>query len=195
MKSENVLKNKLKVIIKADTSKMAEMSPLSEGGRSSNVECFQNFTAPEVFVQGLAGMVNQQDVEAIIRSQKYMLQRFEKTNEMLVNCNALSAARFQNAFHDFKKHTQMLAEMKKDMDNVFRRIRNIKAKLANQHPQAFEIASANQRKEKGKEDEDDEDDDVVAESSSVPSSACTSRQVTIEKSESVDIPTKKHLKF
>ena len=51
---------------------MAEMSPLSEGSRGSNVECFQNFTAPEVFVQGLAGMVNQQDVEAMIRSQKYM---------------------------------------------------------------------------------------------------------------------------
>jgi len=36
------------------------------------VECFQNFTAPEVFIQGLAGMVNQGDIETIIRSQKYM---------------------------------------------------------------------------------------------------------------------------
>lgn len=25
----------------------------------SNFECFQNYTAPEVFVQGLAGIVNQ----------------------------------------------------------------------------------------------------------------------------------------
>ena len=56
---------------------------------------------------------------------------------MLVNCNALSATRFQNAVQDFKKHTQMLAEMKKDMDSVFRRVRVIKAKLAQQHPQAF----------------------------------------------------------
>ena len=38
----------------------------------SNVECFQNFTAPEVFIQGVAGMVNQQDAETMIRSQKYM---------------------------------------------------------------------------------------------------------------------------
>lgn len=38
----------------------------------SNFECFQNYTAPEVFVQGLAGIVNQGDVEIIIRAQKQM---------------------------------------------------------------------------------------------------------------------------
>lgn len=49
------------------------MSPVgSENGIGSDVECFQNYTAPEVFTQGLAGMVNQQDVHTIIRSQKYM---------------------------------------------------------------------------------------------------------------------------
>lgn len=54
-------------------NRMAGISPQSEGGTSSNAaECFQNYTAPEVFVQGLAGMVNQQDTETIIRSQKYM---------------------------------------------------------------------------------------------------------------------------
>ena len=35
-------------------------------------ECFQNFTPPEVFVQGLAGFIQQQDVEAMIRAQKQM---------------------------------------------------------------------------------------------------------------------------
>lgn len=38
----------------------------------SNFECFQNYTAPEVFVQGLAGIVNQGDVEIMIRAQKQM---------------------------------------------------------------------------------------------------------------------------
>lgn len=37
-----------------------------------SIECFQNYSAPEVFVQGLAGMVDQTDVEAIIRAQKIM---------------------------------------------------------------------------------------------------------------------------
>lgn len=37
-----------------------------------SIECFQNYSAPEVFVQGLAGMVDQTDVETIIRAQKNM---------------------------------------------------------------------------------------------------------------------------
>jgi hypothetical protein len=39
-----------------------------------DLECsiYQNYTAAEVFVQGLAGVVNQQDVESMIRAQKKM---------------------------------------------------------------------------------------------------------------------------
>ena len=48
---------------------MAASSPDSDLG---SIDCFQNYTAPEVFVQGLAGQINQQDVEAIIRAQKQM---------------------------------------------------------------------------------------------------------------------------
>ncbi len=66
------------------------------------------------------------------------MTRFEKSNEMLVNCNALSSTRFQNGELDFKKHTQMLTEMRKDVDNIFRRIRAIKAKLASQYPKQYE---------------------------------------------------------
>nr|CAG4638701.1 EOG090X0CBU [Cyclestheria hislopi] len=104
-------------------------------------ECFQNFTAPEVFVQGLAGLVNQHDVESMIRAQKQMLQRFEKTNEMLVNCNALSQAHLQKATQEFKKHIQLLNDMKKDLDNIFKRIRVLKSKVAGQYPQAYKEAT------------------------------------------------------
>jgi hypothetical protein len=39
-----------------------------------DMECsiYQNYTASEVFVQGLAGLVNHQDVESMIRAQKKM---------------------------------------------------------------------------------------------------------------------------
>ena len=46
-----------------------QSTPESETG---SFECFQNYTAPEVFVQGLAGIVDQQDVESMIRAQKQM---------------------------------------------------------------------------------------------------------------------------
>ncbi|XP_020711170.1 kxDL motif-containing protein CG10681 isoform X2 [Athalia rosae] len=112
-------------------------TPESDAG---SFECFQNYTAPEVFVQGLAGIVDQQDVESMIRAQKQMLQRFEKTNEMLTNCNQLSVNRLKTAGAEFKKHTALLADMKRDLDHIFKRIRVVKTKLSQQYPQAFNEA-------------------------------------------------------
>ncbi|XP_037084839.1 kxDL motif-containing protein CG10681-like [Pollicipes pollicipes] len=121
----------------------AEGEPSSEMLTSSyyGYECFQNYTAPEVFIQGLAGTVSTEDTEAIIRAQKVMLQRFEKTNAMLTNCNALSAQRLQNTTVDFKKHVQMLTDMKKDLSQIFERIRKLKAKLSSQYPKQFADAA------------------------------------------------------
>lgn len=39
---------------------------------TSDFELFQNYTANEVFVQQLAGVVNQGDISCIIKSQKQM---------------------------------------------------------------------------------------------------------------------------
>ncbi|XP_039297375.1 kxDL motif-containing protein CG10681 [Nilaparvata lugens] len=111
-----------------------ETTPESDIG---SIECFQNYTAPEVFIQGLAGIVDQQDVESMIRAQKQMLQRFEKTNEMLLNCNSLSVNRLKVASAELKKHTQLLVEIRKDLDGVFKRVRNLKTKLGDQYPDAF----------------------------------------------------------
>ncbi|CAK9794724.1 KxDL motif-containing protein CG10681 [Anthophora quadrimaculata] len=115
----------------------AQGTPESDTG---SFECFQNYTAPEVFIQGLAGIVDQQDVESMIRAQKQMLQRFEKTNEMLTNCNQLSINRLKTAGSEFKKHTALLVEMKRDLDYIFKRIRIVKNKLSQQYPQAFNEA-------------------------------------------------------
>ncbi|XP_063975154.1 kxDL motif-containing protein CG10681 [Diachasmimorpha longicaudata] len=115
----------------------AQGTPESDAG---SFECFQNYTAPEVFIQGLAGIVDQQDVESMIRAQKQMLQRFEKTNEMLTNCNQLSVNRLKSAGTEFKKHTALLVEMKKDLDYIFKKIRVVRNKLNQQYPQAVNEA-------------------------------------------------------
>lgn len=39
---------------------------------TSDFECFQNFTSPEIFVQQLANVVSQADISCIIKSQKQM---------------------------------------------------------------------------------------------------------------------------
>lgn len=53
------------------TNSMQE-SELESRSMQESIECFQNYTASEVFVQGLAGLVNFQDSEVMIRAQKQM---------------------------------------------------------------------------------------------------------------------------
>ena len=67
----------------------------------------------------------------------FRLQRFEKTNEMLANCNQLSITRLKDATNDFKKHTALLVDMKKDLDYILKKIKTIKTKLNQQYPDAY----------------------------------------------------------
>ncbi|XP_055371963.1 kxDL motif-containing protein CG10681 isoform X2 [Condylostylus longicornis] len=138
------------------TSEMSSSMQSRQIGEESEFSIFQNYTAAEVFIQGLAGIVNQSDVESMIRAQKHMLQRFEKTNEMIVNCNALSVNRLKVASEDFKKHVKLLNDMKKDLDYIFRKIRNIRTKISQQYPEAYAEALP-QRNSFAEEAEDDDD--------------------------------------
>lgn len=83
------------------------------------------------------------------------LQRFEKTNEMLLNCNALSASRLKLAGEEFKKHSKLLGDMKKDLDYIFKKIRNIKAKISAQYPDAFAAAQPKSRQSYAEEADDE----------------------------------------
>lgn len=56
---------------------------------------------------------------------------------MLTNCNQLSISRIKTAGSEFKKHTALLVDMKKDLDYIFKKIRIIKNKLNQQYPQSF----------------------------------------------------------
>ena len=56
---------------------------------------------------------------------------------MLSNCNTLSSTRLERASKDFKQHINNLNDMKRDLETIFKRIRTIKTKLSQQHPEAF----------------------------------------------------------
>lgn len=72
---------------------------------------------------------------------------------MLTNCNALSASRLKTVGPEFKKHTQLLVDMKKDLDYIFKKIRVIKTKLSSQYPQEFAEAQRNSLAEEADEEE------------------------------------------
>lgn len=59
---------------------------------------------------------------------------------MLLNCNALSNGRLKAANDDFKKHIKLVNDMKKDLDYIFKKIRNIKTRIGVQYPQAMKRA-------------------------------------------------------
>ncbi|XP_060038395.1 kxDL motif-containing protein 1 isoform X1 [Erinaceus europaeus] len=114
-------------------------------------------SASRAFCSHMLSMVNEEDVNAIILAQKNMLDRFEKTNQMLLNFNGLAGARLQHMAERLGQHTRALLDMKRDLDSVFRRIRlvspecsqartpspslsphrTLKSKLSRQHPEAF----------------------------------------------------------
>lgn len=52
-------------------------------------------------------------------------RRFEKTNEKLDSFNDLSSHRLVTTLQDFRKHTHLLVEAKKDLHSIFRRIRSV----------------------------------------------------------------------
>ncbi|KAI8495927.1 KxDL motif-containing protein 1 [Branchiostoma belcheri] len=94
----------------------------------------------DVFLRSLVDLVNDDDVNAVLQAQRHMVNRFEKTNEMLQSFNTLSSIRFDETQEMFKKHTQTLLDMKKDLDHIFRRIRELKGKVSKQYPEAFQAA-------------------------------------------------------
>ncbi|XP_072291075.1 kxDL motif-containing protein 1 [Eucyclogobius newberryi] len=130
-------------------------------------------TASGVFCNRMLSMVNSEDVNAIIQAQRHMLDRFEKTNEMLINFNGLSNVRLQQMNERFLLHTRTLVEMKKDLDSVFRRIRTLKGKLAKQYPDAY----SNIHESPILEDDDDEFDPVPP-SVATPTTIATPEQST-----------------
>ncbi|KAG1933188.1 kxDL motif-containing protein 1 isoform X1 [Pimephales promelas] len=131
-------------------------------------------TASGIFCNRMLSMVNSEDVNAIIQAQRHMLDRFEKTNEMLINFNGLSNVRLQQMNEHFLMHTRTLIEMKKDLDSIFRRIRTLKGKVAKQYPEAF----SNINECSNLEDDDDEFDPIPPSVATTITTTATSEQST-----------------
>lgn len=68
----------------------------------------------------------------------YSLQRFEKTNEMLSNCNTLSVSRLKVAGQQFKNYKQLLTDIKKDLDYTFKKINVLKNKIQSHYPEGID---------------------------------------------------------
>lgn len=107
----------------------------SSASSSTNNEAVHD--PSDTFLESFTGIIKNKDVERIVESQRSMLARFEKTNEMLMTFNQLSNLRYQSSMNDFLKHNQVLFTLKRDLDLVFKKIRHLKGIIEKKYPDAF----------------------------------------------------------
>uniref|UniRef100_A0A914VWI3 KxDL domain-containing protein n=1 Tax=Plectus sambesii TaxID=2011161 RepID=A0A914VWI3_9BILA len=135
---------------------------------------FHDPTASEAFVDALTSQVDSANIERIIDSQRKALSRFEKTNEMLVNCCQLSASRLEGARRELLGHTQTIMDMKKDLESIFRRVRVFKQTVSQLYPTAFAEAQLSAKKPSLATDDEDDGPTEKAESTVQPASGSNS---------------------
>ncbi|CEF60884.1 Uncharacterised domain KxDL-containing protein [Strongyloides ratti] len=116
----------------------------------SNVEIYQSDNSPlseneetareESLIQCLLSQVDEANVTEIIAFQKICLERLEKTNAMLENCQQISETRLATASRDIAIGRAKIIEIKNDLEYIIRKIATIKKTLKEKFPQQFKIS-------------------------------------------------------
>nr|XP_026689891.1 kxDL motif-containing protein 1-like [Ciona intestinalis] len=91
------------------------------------------------FCSSLCNLTNNDDIEAVLKGQRGMLARIEKTNHMILNCNNISEQQLEMMTSRYRRHTNVLKDMKKDLQSVHARIRRLKRILELKNPDSWTI--------------------------------------------------------
>ncbi|CAJ0557822.1 unnamed protein product, partial [Mesorhabditis spiculigera] len=132
------------------------MASTSHGSVFRDGSSESEFAPDQHLIDTLLTQVDNDTVEAIIETQKQSLYRFEKTNEMMSNCNQLSEKRLDRARRDMIAHKEMIGQMKGDLEFIFRKIRLFKNALASKYPGVYKQVESEMKQKKepnGQEDE------------------------------------------
>lgn len=72
---------------------------------------------------------------------------------MLVNCNSLAQTRFNFVMKDLKTYRQQLGSMKKDLDQIYIKLKAIKQKVSRTYNEEYMLAKNKQSIEECDEDD------------------------------------------
>ncbi|KAM9983663.1 hypothetical protein ACTFIY_000379 [Dictyostelium cf. discoideum] len=111
-------------------------------------------TPSKTITDQMIGLTNQNDVNNILNLQTEILKKQYETNHMLSHFNEYSSQKYHQMSNDFEKHTKMLKEMKKDLDYIFKKTRNLQILLN----EKFQIPGVTDQYNHEEEEEEDDDD-------------------------------------
>eukprot|EP01102_Stenamoeba_stenopodia_P000767 TRINITY_DN10719_c0_g1_i1.p2 TRINITY_DN10719_c0_g1~~TRINITY_DN10719_c0_g1_i1.p2 ORF type:complete len:113 (+),score=25.58 TRINITY_DN10719_c0_g1_i1:74-412(+) len=94
----------------------------------------QQTDSSATYARELFTLINHEDVVNILQSQEETEVRLLQSIQTLKQFNDFSALIHNNLYKDYEKHTKMMKEMAKDIDNIFRRIRTLRRKYHSVYP-------------------------------------------------------------
>ncbi|PHT55576.1 hypothetical protein CQW23_04062 [Capsicum baccatum] len=98
-------------------------------------ECIKS--ASEEISKEFITLINAQDLDSLKQLQNLILGRLQDSNAVLSHFNEYSEHCFAEVSADFSRNTRLLKSMKSDLDYIFQKLRNMKAKIISTYPDAL----------------------------------------------------------
>eukprot|EP00005_Dracoamoeba_jomungandri_P006709 CAMPEP_0174262816 /NCGR_PEP_ID=MMETSP0439-20130205/15662_1 /TAXON_ID=0 /ORGANISM="Stereomyxa ramosa, Strain Chinc5" /LENGTH=137 /DNA_ID=CAMNT_0015347799 /DNA_START=15 /DNA_END=428 /DNA_ORIENTATION=- len=106
----------------------------------SNDQSGRSGSAASVFAEEAIGLMEHVDVINMLDLQLQTYKKITLTKKNINSFNQYSAALHRNLSASFDAHIKMVIDMKKDLENIFTRIRELKLKLVEKYPETKDLA-------------------------------------------------------
>lgn len=103
-------------------------------------------------------LVNVKDVHQMIDLQVATLDRLDCTNKSLANCSSMAQNKLAATTRLYKRTAKQISDSKKDLDVIYKKILDLKAKIKADRPDLIESKPANREQDDHPDSESNEPD-------------------------------------